>query len=162
MIDRQQQKTCRVCGEEKPISEFSPMKSGRFGVRAFCRDCRPADKKTWRKDTSRAREFHLQKTHDLSLSEYSAMLETQGGKCAICGCTSAKFLCVDHCHKSGSVRRLLCSKCNSGIGMFRDDPSLLRKAAEYLEKFPVDVDLLPLYSSRVRRVIAARHEFPRR
>lgn len=64
------------------------------------------------------------------------MLAAQGGKCAICGGTNpgGHRLAVDHDHTTGAVRGLLCHACNAGIGKLRDDPALLRVAADYLDK----------------------------
>ena len=72
----------------------------------------------------------------LTRSEYDAMLATQGGVCAICGreCDVVGSLSVDHCHKSGVVRGLLCKRCNSGLGFFRENGTLLLKAAAYLDE----------------------------
>lgn len=56
--------------------------------------------------------------------------------CEICG--NSEKLCWDHDHRSGIFRGTLCSKCNSAIGMFQDNPTFLRKAAEYLEKDKTD------------------------
>lgn len=68
-------------------------------------------------------------------SDYQMMLVDQNGKCAICGCPppEKKRLCIDHDHKSGEVRSLLCGQCNTGIGLMRDSPDILRRAADYLE-----------------------------
>ena len=64
--------------------------------------------------------------------DYTSLLEAQGGICAIC--QSAMVLPhVDHCHQTGRVRGILCLRCNSGIGMFGDSPSTVRRAASYLE-----------------------------
>lgn len=78
--------------------------------------------------------------YGLTEAEYQAMLAAQGGLCAICrtpeavkGKPEASFR-VDHCHTTGAVRGLLCAHCNSGLGQFRDDPTLLRKAAAYLTR----------------------------
>jgi len=65
------------------------------------------------------------------------MLAQQDGKCAICGTKSTgkrKSFHVDHCHKTGVVRGLLCGNCNSGIGNLRDDVELLKKSIQYLER----------------------------
>lgn len=57
--------------------------------------------------------------------------------CELCGGppSKGKSLCVDHCHKSGMFRGWLCGRCNKGIGLLRDDPSLLEAAAAYIRKF---------------------------
>lgn len=79
---------------------------------------------------------HLKK-YGIDKQKYFEIMERQGGKCAICGSeigdAVGNRLYVDHNHADGSVRGLLCCKCNFGIGQFQDDPALLRKAAEYLE-----------------------------
>ena len=70
--------------------------------------------------------------------DYLKMSEDQQNKCYICGLEN-KFgshhnkLVVDHCHISGAVRKLLCDKCNKGLGQFNDNPELLEKAAKYLK-----------------------------
>jgi hypothetical protein len=71
--------------------------------------------------------------YGISMDEYKAMLARQGGVCAICRQQSARALSVDHCHTTGKVRGLLCQTCNSGLGSYRDDPSLTRAATAYLE-----------------------------
>jgi hypothetical protein len=54
--------------------------------------------------------------------------------CEICGMKDEyQAISVDHCHEKKVFRGLLCSKCNTGLGMYNDDPDLLRKAANYLE-----------------------------
>ena len=58
------------------------------------------------------------------------MLEAQDGVCAIC--KSAPAVHVDHDHATGAVRALLCFNCNGGLGQFKDDPGVLRAAAEYV------------------------------
>lgn len=91
----------------------------------------------------RTQEVNLRKTHGISVAEYTAILETQNGLCAICGKQETSYvrrhkiirrLAVDHCHDTGKIRGLLCTTCNQGIGSFNDDPRLLRKAAQYLEQ----------------------------
>jgi hypothetical protein len=70
--------------------------------------------------------------------EYRAMFERQGGKCALCGegekgWSRGRPLHVDHCHKTGRIRGLLCGDCNTALGRFGDDPTRLRAAIVYLE-----------------------------
>lgn len=70
----------------------------------------------------------------LSVEQYDRMLVEQGGVCKICGRPpKSKRLSVDHNHRTGAIRGLLCWKCNTGIGWFREDVAALRKAADYLE-----------------------------
>ena len=75
--------------------------------------------------------------YGISIDEYEEMLSLQNGKCAICGnvCRIRKSLSVDHCHKTKVVRGLLCHACNTTIGQMKESPELLRKAADYVEKF---------------------------
>jgi hypothetical protein len=70
----------------------------------------------------------------LSANEYRGMLAQQGGVCAICCqfCSARKHLAVDHCHKTGKVRGLLCNSCNTGLGMLQDSARLLAAAQAYL------------------------------
>lgn len=56
-------------------------------------------------------------------------LLAQDGKCTICGDTATS---LDHCHESGQLRDALCSRCNLGLGLFRDNPFFVKRAAEYL------------------------------
>lgn len=76
---------------------------------------------------SRARENR----YGLSEEEYADLLSEQSHACAICS-ERMDPACVDHDHETGEVRGLLCSPCNTGLGLFRDDPELLRAAIAYL------------------------------
>jgi len=80
------------------------------------------------------RDYTLQKKYGITLAQYERMLGKQGGGCAICGrVAKTRSLNVDHCHRTGAVRGILCHSCNRGLPFFRDNPALFRKAAEYLE-----------------------------
>jgi len=72
----------------------------------------------------------------LAEAEYDAMLERQGGVCAICKGKSSGRLVVDHDHATGNVRGLLCGSCNLALGLLRDDRGRLRAAMAYLEETP--------------------------
>lgn len=92
----------------------------------------------WRKkNPERARGFGLKFRFGIGFEHYEALLRSQNGGCAICGGQNSKgrALAVDHCHKTGKVRGLLCSKCNSGIGMLGDSSLLLKIATEYVVKW---------------------------
>lgn len=89
------------------------------------------------------KEYRLKTRYGISSLEYASMLERQNGKCAICGhpekakhnhTKTIQRLAVDHCHKTGKVRELLCQDCNRGIAKFQEDPKRLQSAIEYLDK----------------------------
>lgn len=93
------------------------------------------------KNPERFRNSDLKKSHGIDANEYDKMLLDQGGVCAICGKLNTakdhrtglpRRLAVDHCHITGRLRKLLCQHCNQGLGNFKDDPQLLRAAADYL------------------------------
>jgi hypothetical protein len=79
------------------------------------------------------RGYDLKRLYGITLEEYERLFARQKGRCALCRKTSAQRLQVDHCHRTGAVRRLLCGRCNRGLGHFDDDPRLVRRAAAYLE-----------------------------
>ncbi len=72
----------------------------------------------------------------ITLEEYDRLYEEQEGGCAVCfgKCETGRRLAADHDHKTKKIRGLLCMRCNTFIGKADDDPTLLRLAAEYLEK----------------------------
>jgi hypothetical protein len=81
------------------------------------------------------RATRLLAEYGISVEDYERLLTAQGGVCAICSKSPGrKILRVDHCHRSTRVRGLLCDNCNLALGLFKDDPALLRRAAEYLER----------------------------
>jgi hypothetical protein len=77
---------------------------------------------------------HIRRTYGLSLEQFDALFVRQGGVCAICRRRPKGHLCVDHCHLTGKVRGLLCRGCNMVLGLYRDDPRLMRGATAYLER----------------------------
>lgn len=83
----------------------------------------------------------LKRKYAISILDYNEMLTAQDGRCAICRKTESNIingktlsLAVDHDHKTGAVRALLCSNCNTALGLFGDDPGLLDAAKAYLTK----------------------------
>lgn len=84
------------------------------------------------------RDGYLRHKYDIGLEFFNLKLIEQNNCCAICGKHESNFsknLAVDHNHKTGKVRGLLCKNCNIGIGHFKDDISLINNAIEYLNKY---------------------------
>ncbi|WP_306819903.1 endonuclease VII domain-containing protein [Streptomyces sp. CA-210063] len=73
----------------------------------------------------------LWREYGLTEGERDELIASQGGVCRIC--LSAPVTHVDHCLKTGRVRGVLCFNCNSGLGLLRDDPDAMNRAADYLE-----------------------------
>ena len=100
-----------------------------------------ASYKKWaKKNCAKIKDSRLKRTYGISGEDYDKMFEQQNGRCAICE-THYPVLCVDHCHKTGKVRKLLCRNCNTGIGQLKDNPNLLIKAAAYINKHTFDPDV---------------------
>jgi hypothetical protein len=89
------------------------------------------------------RTSHLKRKYGLTLEGFDALLASQGGGCAICGKPDVDN--VDHDHRTGQVRGILCWNCNIALGQLEDDPNRARAVAEYLE---VDNELVVLARSR--------------
>lgn len=120
-------KRCKVCGPEskRPAPHPGPRCAShhREAVRA-------------RKDLAHAR--WINSTYGLSKAQYDALKASQGGTCAICKRAkgTTKRLAVDHDHRSGFVRGLLCSTCNNILGYLRDDLELAAGVHGYLKNPP--------------------------
>jgi Recombination endonuclease VII len=100
-------------------------------------------KTTYDNNKDKIQKRNILRNHGITLEEYEAMFLKQNSLCAICllpetrkGRTPGTILrlCVDHCHKTGTIRGLLCHACNTAIGKFKDSTELLMKAIEYLKK----------------------------
>lgn len=114
-------KLCRMCGEVKPHSEWHRNTTASDGLATRCKACRAAE----------GRASHLKRNYGLTEAERDAMVAAQRGLCVIC--LAAPPVHVDHCHKTGRVRGVLCFNCNSAIGKLGDNPDAVRRAAAYLE-----------------------------
>lgn len=83
-------------------------------------------------------ELHRYKKLGVCNTRYDEMLTAQKGGCAVCGChlNSSRYtkLAVDHDHTTGKVRGLLCTNCNTAIGLMKDNPERLIAAADYLKR----------------------------
>jgi len=122
--------TCTRCKEQKPATaEFFPLHNKkRNGLDSWCRGCRA----TYRSEINRG------KFRSVMSDELLKEIKRDITQCVICGDDGP--LVVDHCHKTGKVRGMLCNHCNRGLGHFRDDPELLEFAAEYLREMSAVLD----------------------
>jgi hypothetical protein len=144
-------KSCTSCKEVKPLAEFSIVKTGKRTGNPFpkCKVCRnKINKERKERDPSIYRRIEwpskLKRLYGITVDQYYSMLESQGGGCAICETkvpssrkrkyASIEMFFVDHCHTTGKVRGLLCSRCNRGIGFFDDSIDKLNSAVNYLEE----------------------------
>ena len=94
--------------------------------------------KTWKeRNPEKVLNKRYKLRYGITYDQYKEMLKKQEHKCAICGIDELESrdekLCVDHCHETGKVRMLLCNNCNCGLGLFKDDASILELAAAYLK-----------------------------
>lgn len=143
-------KSCNRCKLLKPRSDFYPRVKGKNLIQAKCKPCsiiisssyikknpqnlKVIKKREYNKNKRRYRDKYYQNEYNITISDYDLLLEKQNEVCAICKdrCKSGKMLAVDHCHKTGKIRGLLCTKCNTGLGNFNDNRQFLLLAADYI------------------------------
>lgn len=90
----------------------------------------------------KGKNAYYKRQYGITDSDLAQMKDEQNNKCYICQSEGfligknnhSEKLAVDHCHDTGKVRKLLCHNCNRALGLFKDKPELLRKAADYLEE----------------------------
>lgn len=113
-------KQCRKCLRTLPVTNFRFTNISENKRHNICRACR---------------QIHRQVTRNANREEYETLLEKQNHVCAICGITAeeiGKKLVIDHNHETLKIRGLLCWRCNSGLGFFKDNQAHLAMAIEYL------------------------------
>jgi len=125
-------KWCPDCSAVKPLDRFVRNASQPSGWAPYCKPCHNARGKAAKEKVGGSRTYHLKRRYGITAADADAMLEAQGGLCAVCRAAPAAH--VDHDHATGTVRELLCFNCNGGLGQFRDDPAVLRAAADYVER----------------------------
>lgn len=145
-------KTCKKCGQTKPLDDFHRESKAHDGRTFYCKECNKKKARDWyannvdhakermrthnRTRAGEFRDYNLRRKYGITAAEYDALLEEQGGVCAICGGTEriedGRAMAVDHCHRTNKVRGILCSHCNRAIGMLGDDPEVIARAVTYL------------------------------
>lgn len=150
-------KTCTRCHLTMRLDQFYKQRGGLFGVHSICKKCETIRRTATRKNNP-AREHNTRaayneknrdklstyrwkifivKTYGITPEQYQKMFESQGGVCKICRTPpSGKWsrLHIDHDHAASKVRGLLCSKCNTAIGLMNDDAKIMRRAIRYLRE----------------------------
>ena len=137
------QKWCGGCSLVKQVEDFNRDASKKDGRQSRCKTCEyEGYKRRLAEDPERVRKISREsrmrnrrrQTYGVTNEEFEEMCEAQGGICAICQREPGQLgLCIDHDHETGEVRGVICSPCNSGLGLFQDDPEFLRAAAAYIE-----------------------------
>ncbi len=141
-------RVCRTC--EEVLSDNNWYPSSKKNYNYECNSClalrakknrasRGEEWLSYKRDYSKKRRatnrcYNLRANYGISLEEWKRLFEAQGGKCAICETTEEPSTGwhTDHCHKIGKIRGILCLNCNTGLGRFKDDVALLKKAIKYL------------------------------
>lgn len=120
------EKWCSKCSSWLPLDFFGINRREASGRQAYCKTCNSTYMST----------FRFEHKYGVSPENYQSMLDKQGGTCAICGKKPRRTggrLAIDHDHKTGVIRGLLCNPCNSMLGRLDEDPSKFERAIQYLK-----------------------------
>ncbi|MEV0199299.1 endonuclease domain-containing protein [Nonomuraea sp. NPDC050691] len=124
-------KYCPRCDDIKERAAFGRNRSSKDGLTAYCKPCHTRVMRENKiKNHGSDRNYKLKYRYGITEDDFGRMLAEQGGLCAICRVVPGTF--VDHCHRTGRVRGVLCFNCNNGLGHFDDNTMLLELAAYYL------------------------------
>ena len=127
-LARASKKKCSLCKEVKNAVLFYKSNTNKDGLHGWCKEC--SDRRTV--------ENGRKRLHGMTPNDYAIMLESQNGQCAICGIVQPiagkRTFCVDHCHRTGKVRGILCTRCNTVLGNALDRVEILSAAILYLER----------------------------
>lgn len=146
-------KYCSSCKQYKPVEEFYKNKRTADGLNNYCKSCKKRCDHNWYASHPRTdeqkKENGLRAHYKIGSSEYDKMLGAQGGMCAICKqpetvidkrTKKVRRLEVDHCHRTGKIRGLLCRKCNTALGILeRHGKEGLQSLLRYLETFAQEI-----------------------
>lgn len=144
-------RTCRKCKEGEPKVGF--YKSSRDGSQSLCKGCAKEYGRVWQKNNRsknqgycqryykdnkhKWRERDYQRKYGMSIQEVNALIASQNGQCPICEIPfkSQKLMSLDHDHTTGKVRQMLCSKCNTALGLLNEDVVRFHRAVKYINKW---------------------------
>ena len=134
------EKTCTQCQETKPLTEFYHRKNrpNGTGYASECKECMKARmSKRYHDDPTRMADLTACRTYGLTMDELTAMREKANGICQACGKSENEQghygkLVIDHCHETGKVRGLICNKCNTILGLCKDNIDILQGLAQFM------------------------------
>ena len=128
-------KICTKCKLEKNLEEFYNRKQVKSGKRPACKSCSDLETKNWSKLNPERIKLLFQnqtwKKRGIDVEEANKIKE-KFSSCYLC--QSELNLNIDHCHETSKIRGVLCRNCNLGLGLFKDNSAVLRKAADYIDK----------------------------
>lgn len=133
-------KRCVTCNEWKHVDEFNKRKDRNMAPLSSCRICIASERREWQ-NSAQGQNARYLREYGVTFDWYQETLASQNGVCAICwrppdpSNKRCPRLVVDHDHKSGKVRGLVCHSCNTGMGRVGDDPARLRSLVRYLVAF---------------------------
>ena len=126
------EKYCNDCNTVKATADFPKNRNGAKGFGSYCKPCHNARGAATLARVGGSRHYRLVSRYGITAAEADAMVESQGGLCAVC--RERPPVHVDHDHTFGNVRGILCFTCNGGLGQFRDRADILHNAIDYLER----------------------------
>lgn len=133
---------CSDCGQLKPLSDFPRNRSGRNGYASYCKPCHNTRGRESRERLyGGGREYHLRARYGIGQADVDRMFAAQRGACAVCRKPDPEH--VDHDHRTGRVRGLLCFNCNQALGNVRDNVRVLRELIGYLHRAAAEAMTLP-------------------
>ena len=124
-------KTCNRCKVEKPLTEYykRTYSSGNVGYQNNCKKCQGELRvQYWKPHQVARRKFGL------SDEDYTTLIERSQGLCEVCNTPMGDKRCIDHDHKTGKIRGVLCNNCNTALGLVGDNVATLTKLIQYLER----------------------------
>lgn len=127
-------KNCKQINPQ-PLDNFATDTWRKDGKQRECKSCR---KSRYQNNKRYNKGIRLKFDFGITIDEYEKMLENQDGKCNICNIHYKDYkqaLSVDHCHKTGKIRSLLCNDCNLALGLIKENSETLVKMISYIEKF---------------------------
>ena len=146
LLDEHGRKRCPTCKEYKVLADYYPAPGRAYGVSSHCKECL-TKKKRGNYSFEKGRAEHLLYVYRITPQAYERLYQQQAGVCAACGQPERRragrtkrtenvspSLHIDHGHKTGAVRGLLCSGCNTALGSLGEDPERIKALLKYVEE----------------------------